>query len=310
MADAPRLTIIGMGFRGTSFGLAVRAAKRGWRVVGHDLSHDAAGKAKKLGALDSAEWNLPAAVEPADLVVVATPVTAVASGFRDIAPLLKPGSVGTDLAPTKAAVLRMADEILPESVSFVGGHPLVEPTEAELTDAKPSAKLFEGCDWCIVPSERAAAHAVDRVSVLARSVGASPLFIEAAEHDSYVAATGELPILLATALTNVLLEGPAAREFGRFAGEGFRAATRSVSDAPSALAGAALTNAASLRRWLDVCRAELDELASLFASAETSEAEAAAGADQLRAIGERARTARASWQASRPGRDAKGERRR
>src|SRR5512142_2838744 len=77
----PQLTIVGMGLIGTSLGLAVRQSKLGYQVVGHDLHHEATGKARKLGAVDRAEWNLPAAVEAADLVVVATPVLAVEQVF-------------------------------------------------------------------------------------------------------------------------------------------------------------------------------------------------------------------------------------
>ena len=305
MPEAPRLTIIGLGLRGTSLGLAVRAAKTGWRVVGHDLDHGAAGRAKKLGALDAAEWNLPAAVETADLVVVATPASAVASVLRDIADLLRPGCVVTDLAPTKIAILRSADEILPATVSFVGGHPLVEPTEPEIADAKPDADVFRDREWCIVPSERASSRAVDRVSGLVRAVGALPLFVEADEHDSYVAATLGLPVIIATALANAVLAGSATRDLDRFAGEGLRAATRAVGGSTSALADAALLSGSDLRRWLDAFRAELDDLASLLASAAaaTDDAKRAEIAGDLGAVGASARAARERWLAARVDRD-------
>ncbi len=121
---ARQLTIVGTGLVGASLGLALHQANAGYTVVGHDREHTEAGKAKRKGAVDRAEWNLPAAVETADVVVVATPVQTVEQVFRDLSPYLKPGCIVTDTASTKAKVVEWAEEILPAGVRFVGGHPM------------------------------------------------------------------------------------------------------------------------------------------------------------------------------------------
>src|SRR5207247_2543324 len=93
-----RITIVGTGYIGTSLGLALKAQKTGVEVVGHDREYGRAGQAKKLGAVDRAEWNLPAALEGAGMVVVATPLAEIESVFGNIAELLAPGCVVTDTA--------------------------------------------------------------------------------------------------------------------------------------------------------------------------------------------------------------------
>ena len=117
MKDQPKqkITIIGLGLIGGSLGMALKAAGLGDRIeiVGHDREHGVESIAKKRGAIDHAEHNLPRAVEGAALVIVATPITTVAEVFQQIALHLTPGAVVTDTASTKAQVMSWADDILP-----------------------------------------------------------------------------------------------------------------------------------------------------------------------------------------------------
>ena len=99
-----RITIIGTGLIGTSIGLALKAAKVGYEIVGHDREHSEATLAKKKGAIDKSEWNLPNAVEGASLVILAVPVGALETLFQNIAPYLASGAVVTDTATGSSRV--------------------------------------------------------------------------------------------------------------------------------------------------------------------------------------------------------------
>ena len=111
------------------------------------------------------------------------------------------GCVVTDACPLKAPVLRWAEEFLPPSLDFVGGHPVLKPASF----GAPSP--LQGADYCIVPSKATPADAVDAVIGLANAVGARPFFVEAAEHDSYVIATEYLPRIAASAAINTASTG-------------------------------------------------------------------------------------------------------
>ena len=287
MSRAAQLTILGLGLIGGSMGLALRQAKLGYTVVGHDLRHEAARQARKLGAIDRSEWNLPAAVETADIVVVATPPLAVEQVFRDIAPHLKPGCVVTDTASTKAKILAWADEILPPTVSYVGGHPMAGKETSGVSAAEPS--LFVGTTYCIVPSARADQRAVERVVSMVTAIGARPFFVDAVEHDSYVAAISHLPFLLSTALVNVASRSPSWRDLGRLAAGGFRDVSRLASGDPAMHRDICLTNQQSILRWLDALVAELEEVARQIRE----------GSDELETTFRSAKGTRDAWVALR-----------
>jgi prephenate dehydrogenase len=259
-----QITIVGLGLIGGSLGLALQRVKTNFEIMGHDLDHALAGRAQKLGAVDKTHWNLVSACEGADLVFIATPVMAIKETLTAMAPYLKPGCLVTDTATTKGQVMRWAEEILPDTVNFVGGDPMVSKEGAGTYAA--SADLFTGALYCLIPLSNTEPEAVRLLSDLVSLIGARPYFIEAAEHDGLVAAVDHLPFILATALLNVTSRSPSWREMKRMASYTFREATRFASDDPPTYRDICLTNRQSIVRWVDACLESLREVQGLVAA--------------------------------------------
>jgi len=247
---AERLAIIGLGRIGASLGLALkRAGLPGVEVWGHDRDPTAHSQARRMGAVDQVHPNLIATVERARLVVLATPVGAMEATLQAIGPHLRPGTVVTDVGSTKAQVLHWARLYLPPEVSFVGGHPLTGGGARGTASAE--AGLFEGAVWCIVPSPTAHEDAVKAVVGMVEAVGARPLFLDADEHDSYIAMVEHLPVLASFALMGLATESPAWRELARMAGSHFRDATHLAGTDPLSARDACATSAEMVAHWLD-----------------------------------------------------------
>src|SRR5690349_65242 len=135
-----RVAIVGLGLIGGSIGLALRQGKLAQQVVGFDLGKGVSSLAHKIGAIDQSYDSLSDTVRGAELVILATPVGAMKSLLQSIAPFLSPGAVVTDVASTKAQVISWAEEFLPSTVSFVGGHPMAGKEVSGVREA--DATLF------------------------------------------------------------------------------------------------------------------------------------------------------------------------
>lgn len=283
----PHIAIVGLGFIGGSLGLALRRAKVDYEIVGHDRDFEIAGQARKRGAVDRAEWNLPAAIRDAGLVIVAVPLDVLPTVFQQLAPHLAEGCVVTDTASVKRQVLAWAAESLPPRVSFVGGHPMTGKEETGIEHA--AADLFLGRAYCLTPPPAAAAGAIELAAGLAEAVGAKPYFLDPAEHDSFAAAVGHLPFLTATALIGATTGDPAWRDAAPLAASEFDDATRLAGCDPAAYRAICRTNRAAILRWMDVYGEQLAMLRRLIA------ADATAGEELERAF-RQAREARDKWQ--------------
>lgn len=246
----PQITIVGLGLIGNSIGLALMQGERGYEIVGHDKEPNAASQAKKMRAVDRTEWNLIAACEGADLLILALPLPAIEGTLAAVARDLKPGCVVMDTASLKAPALAWADKLLPDSSTYIGTNPIV--FSQDRGGAAARADLFQRATWAICPTVATAEAAVKTAADLVTRVGARPLFLEPAEHDSLLAGVEHLPALLGSALMASVAAQPAWREMRQLAGSQFESATHGIADAASALADLALYNQENVSRWIDL----------------------------------------------------------
>jgi prephenate dehydrogenase len=264
---AQQVTIIGLGLIGGSIGLALRRWSRenqdALHVVGFDEDMQRQNTARRMGVIDGAEWSLSKAVSGADLVVVATPVQAMREVFSDIAEDLQPGAIVTDTGSTKVDVMQWAKELLPTTVSFIGGHPMAGKSES--LDAA-DADLFKGATWAICPAVNASEEAIRNVLGIVAATGAESFFVDPTEHDAYVAGVSHLPFVAAISLINAVTGDTAWRDMRTLAASGLKDTTRLALGSPEMHRDIAVTNREAIVRWLDQYLAELrdvrDELAA------------------------------------------------
>ncbi len=251
-----RITIIGTGLIGTSIGLALAAReKRQYDIVGADRDRNAAKAAKKMGALDKEVASLEEAVQGAGLVIVATPVMAARQILQEVAKYLEPGVVVTDVCSTKSDVMRWAEEYLPESANFIGGHPMAGREKSGPGAA--SIDLFKGATWAMTPSPRADERAVGVVLGMIETLGASPIYIDPAEHDQYAAAVSHLPLVMSVALFRMVRDSAGWEDASLLAGPGFKDLTRLASGDPTMSRDIMMTNRDAVLHWMGRLQEEL-----------------------------------------------------
>jgi prephenate dehydrogenase len=137
--------------------------------------------------------------------------------------------------------------------------------------ATASAALFQGAQWIVVPSLGATEGAVQAVSGLATALGATPRFMDAEEHDAYVAAISHLPLAAATALFRLARDSEAWPELSVLAAGGFRDTTRVAGTHPDMAHDIAVTNRTQLIHWIERYREALRDLQERIADVEGEE---------------------------------------
>src|SRR5579875_142565 len=253
-----RVAIVGLGLIGGSVGLALRKAKAAQHVAGYDLGRGVSERAQRVGAIDQAYDALADAVQGAELVVLATPVGSMRHLLGQLAPVLTPGSVVTDVASTKTQVMQWAEELLPTSVSFVGGHPMAgkEVSGVEAADAE----LFRGKVYCLCATARTRPTAVKKVSMLIEMLGAHMRFMEPVRHDEQVAGVSHLAFLASLALVNAVAGQDCWPEMAILAASGFRDMSRLAAGSPEMYRDICLTNGEAITAWMDTYIAMLQQM--------------------------------------------------
>jgi prephenate dehydrogenase len=285
-----KLAIIGTGLIGTSMALALRKANlRDVEIVGTDSDGSARRGAERSKGYHKVENRLMSAVRDAEIVILATPVMAMRELMEVIGPELPEGCLVTDVGSSKRQVLDWADELLPKSVSFVGGHPMAGKETAGPENA--DADLFRNKAYCVVPSPDVGQKAVSEITTLAEAVGARPFFIGVDEHDSFVAAASHLPFMLSTALVGCVSKSANWEDIAQLTASGFTDVSRLASGDPIMHRDICVSNPEPIVAWIDAFIRELHDMR------QTLTAEGGPDVDAVQDIFEEASTARAKWQA-------------
>lgn len=275
-----RVAIVGLGLIGGSMGLALHKAKAAQHIAGYDLGRGVSDRARKVGAIDQPYSSLADAVRGAELVILATPVGAMRSLLQNVADALTPGAVVTDVASTKVQVISWAEEFLPGTVAFVGGHPM---TGKEISGVEAAdASLFQGRVYCLTPTARTRPAAINKVAQLVETIGARVRFLEPAEHDGQVAGVSHLPFLASIALVNTVAGSSGWGDASVLASNGFRDVSRLAAGNPEMYRDICLTNSEAVVRWLDEYIATLSSMRSRIAEHDKALNEVFATAQQLR----------------------------
>ena len=172
-----------------------------------------------------------AAVQDADLVVMAVPVGALGPLAAQIVPAMKPGAVLTDTGSTKRSVLRDVDPHISGDIHWIPSHPLAGTEHSG--PAAGFAELFDGRYWLVLPRE-VPEDKVVRFESFVTGMGSVSERMDADYHDKVLALTSHLPHLIAYTIvgTAVDLESQLKNDVIRFSASGFRDFTRIAASDP------------------------------------------------------------------------------
>jgi prephenate dehydrogenase len=228
--EIERVTVLGTGLLGTSIALA--ASRAGCEVEGWDIDPVTADRAGRLSALKPRS-TLEEAVERADLVVVATPIPAVAATVVR-ALEAAPAAIVTDVASVKATIVAdiRARSQATSGARYVPGHPMGGSERSGPDHA--SASVVDAIVWVVAADTTTDPDAAARLSRWIERLGARPVALSPERHDRLVAIVSHLPQVASSSLMGLAaVEEADEPEILLLAAGGFRDLTRLAASHPA-----------------------------------------------------------------------------
>jgi prephenate dehydrogenase len=203
------------------------------------------------------------------MVVLCVPIGAMAALAEQIAPLVEPGAVITDVGSVKAPVVEALAPIFERAGRgrFIGSHPMAGSEQAGLAAAR--ADLFEGTAALLTPHPGDDPAALEAAAELWRLVGCKIHTLPPAAHDEAIGLVSHLPHLIAASLVDFVFgQNPDAASL---CGNGLRDTTRIASGLPEMWTEILATNRAVLGAQLQAFIARLQEISRDLASGNDSQ---------------------------------------
>jgi cyclohexadieny/prephenate dehydrogenase len=237
-----RVALIGLGLIASSMAHAMRAQGLASEIVGYAKTPETRATALEIGICDRVEDTAAAAVQGADLVVLAVPVGAMAAIAAEIGPHLVPGATVTDVGSVKQAVIAAVAPHIPPGVHFIAGHPIAGTEHSGPRSG--FATLFRNRWWLLTPEPDTDAQATARLRGLLEAMGANVDEMDAAHHDLVLAVTSHTPHLIAYTMVGVAddLRRVTDSEVIKYSAAGFRDFTRIAASDPTMWRDVFLTN--------------------------------------------------------------------
>lgn len=253
-----KVTILGVGLIGASFALAMK--KRGLcnHIAGYGRRENNLRKAMDMKIIDSFEVDASKACADSDLVLFAIPVGCFTETARKINGSFKKGSIVTDVGSVKGKLVRDMEALMPEGVSFVGGHPIAGSDRTGIATA--AADLFSGARCILTPTEKTDKAALKKITALWKSLGAAVSAMDAEKHDRIYAAVSHLPHIIASAIVNTVADIDSS--YLKFAGQGFKDTTRIAASSPELWRDISLMNRENILEFVKLFKKNLDSLSN------------------------------------------------
>ena len=259
-----KLVIFGVGLIGGSLALALRQANYCQTIVGCSRNAEHLQTAVDLGVIDSFTTDPQAAVQEADMVLLAVPMGAMRRLLEQIKPALPSNAILTDAGSTKGSVVAEVEQVFGKDYSrFVPGHPIAGREKSGVEAA--IADLYINKRVILTPLAHTDAEAVAKVAMMWKVTGAILEHMPVQLHDQVLAATSHLPHILAFSLVDTLLNLPMREDIFRYAAGGFRDFTRIASSDPVMWRDICLTNKDAILDVIGKLQADLSEFSAMIA---------------------------------------------
>jgi prephenate dehydrogenase len=262
------IAIYGVGLLGGSIGAGLKASGYTGKIIG--LSSPASiDAARTLGIIDEGHGYdaLETVAGRVDCMFLCTPITVIMKTLKALGEMRLPqGLVISDVGSTKSEIVACALAALPESVVFIGGHPMAGSEKSGVAACDPF--LFQNAMYLLTPHAGALGpSSVEFGAFLEKFLGCRSAIVAPDEHDAIVASVSHVPHLLAVALVNLArLTEEAHPETLKMAAGGFRDMTRIASAPFSMWRDIFKTNKNAIRplldAYIDILRTMQTELAS------------------------------------------------
>lgn len=220
--------IIGLGLIGGSIAKALKE-KTDVQIVAMNRSEQSLLDAYHDKVIDEYSISDMSIFKECDIVFICTTVDNIPEYVNKIKPFIKKDCIITDVGSTKKKICDNLSTI--DDICFIGGHPMAGSEQTGYKSAK--SYLFENAFYILTPTKNTTDEQINKMTEIAKILGATPVVISPEVHDYTVAAISHVPHIIASSLVNTVKN--LADDDGymhSFAAGGFKDITRIASSSP------------------------------------------------------------------------------
>ena len=224
-----KITIIGLGLIGGSFGLALRRLT-GYETIGYDKNTDHRQSADKLGLVNKTVDSVDEAIRDADLIILSVPVDSIESLVLETLDKISPNQYVVDFGSTKESICQAVKKH-PRRRNFLAAHPI-----AGTEHSGPGAaieNLFQDKVMILCEEKSTSKGLVQLFRGLCADMHMKVSMLSAKDHDRHLGYVSNLSHAISFALSNAVQGAEKTdKRLLELAGSGFESTVRLAKSSP------------------------------------------------------------------------------
>ena len=259
-----KISIIGCGLIGSSVLRSINKNKIAKKVDVYDKSKEVISFLKKENLITDTHTDIFSAIKNADLIIIATPLSAYKEILFSIKDKLKNNVILTDTGSAKKEVNKIIEELNLNSFTWIASHPI-----AGTEDSGPQAGFAEIFNdrWCIIsPSKNAKNDDIEKINNFWKKIGSRTKIMSFEEHDHILSLTSHLPHAIAYNLVRSTInnDDKFKKDIIRYSAGGLRDFTRIAASDPVMWRDIFIDNSENILKALDNFAKNLDEFKKII----------------------------------------------
>lgn len=256
--------IVGLGLMGGSIAQGLK--KHGIKVTAMDINQDSIEYALQEGLIDEGSTDDSAFLNEADLIVSGLYPNALLKWMFQHQHDFKAGALITDVTGVKSNIIEPIQDMLPESVEFVGSHPMAGRETSGVRSC--NCDMFKPANYIIVPTDKNTQEGIQKVREFAELLNFNHIAVlSVEEHDKMIGFLSQLTHVIAVTLMNTHDNS----HLVEYTGDSFRDLTRIAKINEHLWTELFLLNKDNLLKEITAFQTELEHFRHVLKSEDTDE---------------------------------------
>lgn len=250
--DNKKISIYGLGNIGYNIGKKLIEKNNNINVQGFDIAKEKSTIANESNAITKEMKSYVDSIEDCDILIISTPTSSTYEIFESLSGIISNKTIIFDICSSKRAISEWSYDLLPDN-EIIGLYPFINH-DSILNN-----------NWGLISYRNTKDNVTNMANTFVQEMEGLVINIDITEHDSFVALTETMPMILSSNLLNLSNSNSSWKEvYKYFNNDDFKLFSSSLDNDPIKIFSSISTNNDLLLEWIKLYISELVKLQKLL----------------------------------------------
>ena len=246
--DNKKISIYGLGNIGYNIGKKLIEKNNNINVQGFDITKEKSTIANESNAITKEMKSYIDSIEDCDILIISTPTSSTYEIFESLSGIISNKTIIFDICSSKRAISEWSYDLLPDN-EIIGLYPFINH-DSILNN-----------NWGLISYRNTKDNVTNMANTFVQEMEGLVINIDITEHDSFVALTETMPMILSSNLLNLSNSNSSWKEvYKYFNNDDFKLFSSSLDNDPIKIFSSISTNNDLLLEWIKLYISELVKL--------------------------------------------------